>query len=112
MVAVPLAAALLCAVLAWFYGKAAGIKHARNGQVQATTRGDGDYLPGDLVRITLPENDPCNNAHNGKGVVIYGPDRKHEPGRERGWLVSSAPGSLRCVASELTMITPREDRES
>jgi len=66
------------------------------------------FLPGDLVRITLPAGDICNDSHNGKGVVIYGPDDNDNT----GWIVSSAPGSLRCVASELTMITAREDRES
>ena len=64
------------------------------------------FVPGDLVRITLQENDTCKEFNNRHGVVTYGPDD------ENGWQVSSAPGSLRCVASELTMITPREDRES
>ena len=65
-----------------------------------------EFVPGDLVEITLRLGDTCEEFSGRRGVVIYGPDY------EQGWLVSSAPGSLRCVASELTMITPREDRES
>lgn len=82
----------MCAFLDWLHGK-------------PEPRTD-NYLPGDLVKIDLGPNDICNDSHNGKGVVIYGPDDSHYP----GWIVASAPGSLRCVASELTMITPREDR--
>lgn len=62
------------------------------------------YRPGDMVRITLKPNDTCREFSGRHGVVTYGPDP------EGGWLVSSAPGSLRCVASELSMITRREDR--
>ena len=62
------------------------------------------YLPGDLVRITLPPDDICNQDHNGKGVVTHGPDK------DGGWIVASRPGALRCEADELTMITPREER--
>lgn len=62
------------------------------------------YLPGDEVRIALKPNDPCSEFDGRNGVVVYGPDH------EKGWLVSSAPGTLRCVASELTMIKRREDR--
>ncbi len=64
------------------------------------------FLPGDLVHIELENDDYCQEFNNRHGVITYGPDE------DAGWIVSSAPGSLRCVASELTMITPREDRAS
>lgn len=64
-----------------------------------------EFLPGDLVQIHT--TDPHCQEYNGRhGVVIYGPDDD----QRTGWLVSSVPGSLRCLADELTMITRREDR--
>jgi len=65
---------------------------------------ESDFLPGDLVSISLPGETYFAEFHNRHGVITYGPDI------DNGWIVSSAPGSLRCVAEELTMITPREDR--
>ena len=62
------------------------------------------FLPGDMVRINLKPGDACSEFDGRHGVVTYGPDDG------MGWLVSSAPGSLRCVASELSMMVPREDR--
>jgi hypothetical protein len=62
------------------------------------------FLPGDLVHITLNPGDVCAEFNNRHGVVTYGPDS------DGGWHVSSAPGSIRCVSRELTMITPREER--
>lgn len=85
----------------WVYGK-----NFLSWRTEATSRPrESDFVPGDLVHITLPETDVCAEFNNRHGVVTYGPDR------DGGWLVSSAPGSLRCVAGELTMISPREDRE-
>lgn len=71
--------------------------------VETTPDRASGYLPGDMVRISMTGTfaDEYNGRH---GVVIYGPDD------EKGWLVASAPGSIRCVAEELTMITPREGR--
>jgi len=62
-----------------------------------------DFLPGDLVHMEIGDDyfQEFNNRH---GVVTYGPDD------DGGWIVSSAAGGLRCVASELTMLTPREAR--
>jgi hypothetical protein len=66
-----------------------------------------DYVPGDMVRINI--TDPYFAEYKDRhGVVIYGPDDDQNP----GWIVSSAPGSIRCVGSELTMIIPREERTS
>lgn len=65
---------------------------------------ESGFLPGDLVHITIESSYSCREFNNRHGVVTYGPD---EGG---GWIVSSAPGGIRCVASELTMITAREDR--
>ena len=64
------------------------------------------YLPGDLVYVTLPPGDVCEEYSGRQGVITYGPDESATP----GWHVSVGGGGLRCVASELTMITPREDR--
>ena len=67
-------------------------------------RTDG-YLPGDLVEITLSPGCMFHDEYSGRsGVVTHGPDD------DGGWIVSTALGGLRCVAEELTMITPREDR--
>ena len=62
-----------------------------------------EFLPGDLVRMTITDK-VCQEFNTRSGVVTHGPDD------QGGWLVSSAPGSIRCVAEELTMITPREER--
>jgi hypothetical protein len=62
-----------------------------------------NFLPGDLVHVEI-EDDYFQEFNNRHGVITYGPDDNG------GWIVSSAPGDLRCVASELTMITPREER--
>ena len=70
---------------------------------KVSTRTGPDYLPGDLVEMTVIDR-MCKEFDGRQGVVTYGPDG------ERGWLVCSAPGSLRCVASELTMLIPREER--
>jgi hypothetical protein len=93
----------LWAVPAWYYGKAAGLGLAIDAINAPTTRRH-EFLPGDLVKITLREDDYCNQFHNGKGVITHGPDDSG------GWLVSSAPSGLRCVASELTLIEAREER--
>jgi hypothetical protein len=87
----------------WVYGK-----NFLSWRKDATaTAPERSFLPGDIVRIELAENDCFNEEFSGRqAVVTHGPDRSN------GWLVSSAPGSLRCVAKELTMITPREDRDS
>jgi hypothetical protein len=62
-----------------------------------------EYLPGDLVEIHVAGD--YFKEYNGRhGVVTYGPDDS------KGWQVSSAPGTLRCESSELSMITWREDR--
>lgn len=63
------------------------------------------FLPGDMVGIRVTD-EICQEFDGRHGVVVYGPDQDSRP----GWLVSSAPGTLRCVAEELTMITRREDR--
>ena len=65
---------------------------------------DRNFLPGDEVHIALSPTDICQEFNGRDGIVVHGPDK------ENGWLVSSAPGTLRCVASELTMVTRREDR--
>jgi hypothetical protein len=65
-----------------------------------------EFLPGDLVLITLSPGDPCAEYSGRQGVITYGPDDDHVT----GWQVSAMGRGLRCVASELTMITPREDR--
>jgi hypothetical protein len=62
-----------------------------------------DYLPGDLVNMHI-QDDYFAEYRNRHGVVIYGPDN------DGGWIVNSAPGSIRCTADELTMIAAREDR--
>ena len=81
---------------------------AKNPEVRVSARTGPDFLPGDLVGITLSEGDMFHEEYSGRhGVVTYGPDQD----RERGWIVSSASGGLRCTASELTMITPREERK-
>lgn len=68
---------------------------------------DRNFVPGDLVRISLPPSERSVSEHNGRhGVVIYGPDDDMVP----GWLVTSAVGTLRCIGTELTMITTRENR--
>jgi hypothetical protein len=71
-------------------------------------RGEKEFLPGDMVRITLPKTDlRLYNDFSGRhGIVVYGPDDRVNP----GWQVSCATGTLRCVASELHMMTRREDR--
>lgn len=66
----------------------------------------GNFVPGDLVRITLQDGDTCAEFDGCHGVITWGPDKS----RETGWIVSAAPGSLRCIASELTMMVPREER--
>ena len=61
------------------------------------------YLPGDLVSLHI--SGEYFKEYDGRhGVITYGPD---ESG---GWQVSSAPGTIRAMSDELTMITQRENR--
>jgi hypothetical protein len=62
-----------------------------------------EYLPGDLVKIHTTDK-ACEEFNGRHGVITYGPDDSG------GWQVSSAPGGMRAVSEELTMITRREDR--
>jgi hypothetical protein len=80
---------------------------SKKSAAKVSARTGPDYLPGDLVHIRLRDGDMFHEEYSGRhGVVTYGPDDDRSP----GWIVSAAPGSLRCVASELTMLTPREER--
>ena len=72
--------------------------------MEVSPRTGPDYLPGDLVHIDNITDQICKEFNGRHGVVIYPRDD------QGGWLVSSAPGVLRCVAEELTMMTPREER--
>jgi len=65
---------------------------------------DRSFVPGDLVLIDNITDQVCGEFNGRHGVVTHGPDQ------DGGWLVSSAGSGLRCVAEELTLITPREDR--
>lgn len=63
------------------------------------------YLPGDLVIMSITDT-ACLEFNGRQGVIVYGPDS------EDGWLVSSGPGTVRCVDVELEMITSREERKN
>lgn len=65
-----------------------------------------EFLPGDLVEICTDDN-MCQEFNGRHGVVVYGPESNSG---ELSWLVSSAPGTIRCTTEELMMITRREDR--
>lgn len=64
---------------------------------------DRQFVPGDEVRMSI-DSQYWQEYNGRKGIVTYGPDT------EGGWQVCSAPGTIRCMAEELTMVTRREDR--